>query len=384
MSPAFVLNNGFPAASSLTTVQDPAILNGQNASFLASSATRMPRIQEWKINVQRELPGQAMIEAAYIGNKGTRLLDAQMSNINQLDPKYLSLGSLLTQSVTSAAAVAAGIAVPYPGFSGTVAQALRPYPQFRTLTSIGAKEGGSAYHAFQLVFKKRLSRGLTFDGSYVFSRLMGYNAPSGSLASTTDNVLQNAYNRQAEWAIMPSDVTHAVVLNYVYNLPLRSRIKVFDQVIRDWSISAIHRYQSGFPLSILATNNLPIFNRVLRPNVVPGANLSTGISLADWQSGFSTLINKAAFAQPAAYNFGNALPAYSGLRNFPVLNEDLAISRRIVLHESFTATIYGQFFNAVNRHRFTAIDTNLNDAAFGQAGGVSQPRFVQLGVRLQF
>lgn len=384
VTPAFVLSNGFPNSLSLTPTQNPSILNGQNADFLSSNATAMPRVQEWSLNLQRELPGKSVVEVTYIGNKGTRLLDSQMSNRNQLDPQYLSLGSLLTQNITSAAAVAAGIRAPYPGYTGTVAQALRPYPQYRTLTEVGAKEGASSYNALQLTYKKRLSAGFTLDASYVYSRLYGYHAPSGSLTGAVDNVLQNSFNRRAEWSLMPSDVRNAVVLNYVYNLPFRSKQKALNALIGGWTIAAIQRYQSGFPLSILANNSLPIFNRVLRPNEVSGAERSTGISLSNWQQGSSALINRAAFSQPAAFTFGNAQPTYEGLRGFPVLSEDINLSKRISFTEQVAATLYGQFFNIFNRHRFTGIDTNLSNASFGQAGSVSQPRFVQLGVRIQF
>jgi hypothetical protein len=384
ISPAFILQSGFPDAASLNPARNPSILNGQNGSFFAPNATAMPRVQEWSINLQRELPGQLLFEASYIGNKGHRLLDAQMSNVNQLDPRYLSLGSLLTQSITSPGAIAAGISSPYPGFSGTVAQALRPYPQYRTLTSIGAKEGASRYNALQVVLKKRLSFGLTVDASYVFSRLMGYHSPSATLPGAIDNVLQNAQDRKAEWALLPSDLTHAVVFNYVYTLPYKPSNKILNLMLGGWSIAGIHRYQSGFPLSIVANNSLPVFNRVLRPNRVDGVNPATNVSLGDWKSGFSTVINRAAFTQPAPFTFGTSKPTYAGLRSFPILNEDLALSRRITIREGFAATLYGQFFNVLNRHRFTAIDTNFNSASFGQAGGVSQPRFIQLGVRLQF
>lgn len=385
ITPAFTLASGFPASQSLTLVQSPSLLNGQNASFYGSNATAMPRLQEWTVSLQRELGHNLLVEATYVGNKGTRLLDSQLSNINQLDPSKLSLGSLLTQNITSAAAVAAGIRAPYPGFTGTVAQALRPYPQYNTLTEIGAKRGASSYQAFQAVVKKRFSNGLSIDGSYVFSRFLGYNSPSATLPGAIDNVLQNAYDSKSEWALMPSDVKHALVINYVYELPFHyTRSRVIEQLISGWSIAAIHRYQSGFPLSILTTNSLPIFNRVLRPNQAADVDPATHISIGDFKLGYSTVINKAAFSAPTPFTFGTASPTDNRLRSFPVLNEDLTLTRRVKFPKGISLTLYGQFFNLLNRHRFTSIDTNFSSSTFGQPGGVSQPRFVQVGARMQF
>jgi hypothetical protein len=389
LAPAFVLANGFPQSATLVPAQTPGLLNGQSGSFLAPNADAMPRIQEWSLTVQHSLSKNLSVEASYVGNHGTGLLDPQLSNINQVNPKYLSLGSLLTQSVTSAAAVAAGIVPPYPGFSGTVAQALRPYPQYMTLTSVGAKNGASKYNALQIVVKKRFSSGFSVDGNYTFSRSIGYNNPAAEDGGT-NNILQNAYNTAAEWSLLPTDVRNAVTLNWIYELPFGQgrrylNANAFERVVfGNWSVSAIQRYQSGFPLSIVANNTLPIFNSVLRPNIVPGVDPATGLSVSGFNPSINRVINPAAFSEPAPYTFGNAAPTYNNLRNFPILNEDLSLIRGFHIGEHVNAHLYGQFFNALNRHRFTSIDTNFNDAAFGQPSGVSQPRLIQLGVRFQY
>ena len=389
IAPAFVLSSGFPTSATLLPNDTPGLLNGQSGSYLASNADNLPRVQEWSLDIEQPFFKNWVLDLSYVGNHGTRLIDPQMSNINQVDPKYLSLGSTLTQSITSTAAAAAGITAPYSGFTGTVAQALRPYPQYKTLTSLAAKQGASIYNSLQVVVRKNLSYGLTFDGSYVYSRNMGYFAPTSILTGGVSNVLQNAYNPQAEWSVLPSDVRHALVLNYVYELPFGSG-KLFlnhnhfeDAVFGGFSVSAIQRYQSGYPLSILATNTLPIFNSVLRPNIVPGVNPATHISANNFNPSVSRVINPAAFSEPAAYTFGNARPTYNGLSNFPIYDEDLAVVRRFSIGEIAKGTFYAQAFNAFNRHRFTSIDTNFNDATFGQPSGVSQPRLIQFGIRFQ-
>ena len=71
-------------------------------------------------------------------------------DMNALPLKHLSLGSLLTANINSPEAQAAGTPVPNPGFDSSVAQALRLYPQYQTITNMGAQIGNSTYHALQI------------------------------------------------------------------------------------------------------------------------------------------------------------------------------------------------------------------------------------------
>lgn len=390
LTPAFILSRGFPQSTSLAPSLSPTLLNGQNGTYLEQSSAALPRVQNWTVSIQKAFGSDWLAQAYYIGNRGTRLMAPQMVNINQVDPQYLSLGSLLTQQATSAAAVAAGIPLPYPGFKGTVAQALRPYPQYNTLTSQAAKAGQSNYHAMQLVLRKRFSGGLNMEANYTWSKNLGYNNPSAYGGGVVDNVLQNADNPRGEYTLLPFDTPHSVVLRWTYELPwgkgkrwLNANAWV-DGFLGGWRLSGVHRYQSGFPLYITASNTLPIFNRKYRPDIVAGADPATHIAVGDFQPTVDRLIDRSAFRQPAAYQFGTAAPAYSGLRNFSILNEDLALNKQFKVRERAQVIVYGQMFNALNRHRFTGITTDFNAATFGQPSSVSRPRLVQLGLRVRF
>src|SRR5262249_30259153 len=149
VTPAGLLGDGLPVLVA-STAPSPAFLNGQAATYIDASSWKLPRIQNWSVTFQHQLGGSATWEASYVGTRGSRLNAYLMDNINQVDPKYLSLGPLLTQSVTTPAAIAAGIQIPYPGFTGMVDQALRPYPQYQTLTSFYAKPAESIYNALEL------------------------------------------------------------------------------------------------------------------------------------------------------------------------------------------------------------------------------------------
>ena len=86
-----------------------------------------PYIQNWNMNIQRELPGQIVLDMAYVGSKGTRL-GSNLSPENQLPASNLRLGQLLFANINSTEARAAGIPIPYAGFNGTVGASTTPVP----------------------------------------------------------------------------------------------------------------------------------------------------------------------------------------------------------------------------------------------------------------
>jgi hypothetical protein len=202
--------------------------------------------------------------------------------------------------------------------------------------------------------------------------------------------LENQYNLKAERALLPNDVPQAFVAAWVYDLPWGAGHRFAGTnpfaraVFSGWTLSATQRYQSGTPLQIYSDNNLPLFNSVQRPNVVPGQNPQTSIGIGNFNPTVDRRINLNAFSAALPFTFGDSAPTLGNLRNFPVLQEDVAVTRRISLSERWTLELYGQSFNVANRHRFTSIVTNYSSASFGRAGGSSVGRYVQLGAKIRF
>jgi len=333
-----------------------------------------------------------MIEVSYVGVHNTRQVAPNMLNLNQVNPAYLSLGyALLTSPATAASLAKAGAALPYTGFKGTVAQALRPYPQYSTLTSVAAKVGKSTYNAAEVVFKKRLSFGLTLNANYTYSKILGYESATLEGNQGTDNAVQNAYDPQADYSILPEDVRHALVLDYSYQLPFGAgkpflSARGFSNALAGgWTVSAIQRYQSGFPLSILmSSNELPIFNRYQRPNQVSGVSPSSHVSNSSFNPAVDKKFNPVAFSSPGDLSFGDAPVAQSGLRNFPVLNEDVQLTKRTMLPAHIRWSFYAQAFNVFNRHRFAGFGTKFGASSFGVPTATSSSRALQFGTRFQF
>lgn len=382
VTPAFNWDNGFPTDWPKPPFINPTVQNGSAVTMIGKDDGRPPYFQNFQFSVQQALPGQLFLEAAYVGVKGTRLGNGLM-NINQVDPKYLSLGSLLTQSVTSAAAIAAGIKVPYAGFTGSVAQALRPYPQYQAITNNSNPNGNSTYHALQMKFTKRLSHGLSLQGAYTWAK----SITDGNFAAGGGPSGQDFYNRQIEKTISSNDVPQIFVVAYTYELPFGKGQKLMNNnstvahVIGGWQLSGIQQYQVGKPVQLTANNTLPIFNGVLRPNLNAGVSL-----LQDHPNPLGDAwFNKAAFSAPAGNTFGTAARSYTGLRAPNFANESFGLMRRIKAGEKVTITLRGEFFNIFNRTVFGAPVSNWSAANFGRVTSQSNsPRQGLVALRLDF
>ena len=142
--PAFYLDDGFPAANVVRPpFINPAFANGTNVLAVAPDGLTLPRFQNWSLTYQRQLTDNMMLDVSYIGNRGSRLNHHFLTkgiDANSNDPSVLALGANVLQSdINSPAAQAAGITPPYPGFTGSVAQALRKYPQYQQIVWRGIR-----------------------------------------------------------------------------------------------------------------------------------------------------------------------------------------------------------------------------------------------------
>jgi hypothetical protein len=338
------------------------------------------------------------IEAAYVGSKGTRL-SSRLTNPNQVDPRWLSLGSELQQNISCLTtngcpnAIAAGVSLPYQGFSGSVAQALRPFPQYNSVFNDFENIGNSTYHAFQMKIEKRFSQNLQFLVAYTASKSI--DAAGSQLAAFFSTGAQDQFNRRVEKAVSDNYIPQSLVINYTYEFPVGPGKKygpqsgVGGKIVGGWQISGIHEYQSGglvnsaFGGSLQVPNTLPLFNYVLRPNVVPGQSRK-----GSWSGNFDpatdTFLNPGAFSVPAPYTFGDAARNYSDMRGFAYLNEDISIMKRTYIDETKNVEFRVDIFNPFNRVVFAnyAIGNIVGQPSYGKVGGQSNlPREIQFGLR---
>jgi len=401
ITPAFNWDQGLPSYP-LPPQINPAFQNNQNVDYWnGQNATRAPETNYWTFSVQRQLSANTVLEAGYNATAGSHLQtglininQVPMAVVNQLISQYggTQAINLLNSSVTSAQAVAAGIAVPYPNFtdpnvqrSRTVNQALRPFPQYLTIDTSqggGDKSGHSNYQAAVLKLERRFSGGLTFQWNYTFSKLL----------SDSDTYYANAGfaedngNRRLEKSISAFDQTHVVKLNTLYELPFGKGRRWLthgfaNQVVGGWRLGAIQIYSSGYPLGITRNGSLPIFNGVNRAY----------ITTYNWRATYSgrfdpaadLYLNPAAFpAQPAAL-LGNSTRFNPTVRAFPNLNENLSLAKSFWLTERFRLDFRAEAFNLLNRVVFGSPNTNLNSNSYGLiTGQANSPRQMQMALKL--
>jgi hypothetical protein len=386
VTPAFQFNDGFPALPLPGDNLVPTINIGGNADYLSPSGGQQGQTHNFTLSVQRELPWRIGLDLSYIGNKGTRL-PSSLENLNQVPVSYLSLGPLLTQPFNSPEAIAAGITAPFPGFSGSVAQALRPFPQYTNIYNAAQPIGHMTYHSMQMKLQKRFSSGFSFLVTYTLSKAItdtAQDAYSAFSAAGRDNA-----RRQLEKSLAPQDLPHNLVASWVYELPGKNLQGAAGAILKGWSVSGINQYISGSALSIGGGPALPIFNGGNRPNRVPGVSARSGVSTGDFDPSRDLYLNINAFSQPAPFTIGNGARREPNLRGFPLLNENFSLIKRTYLNsvrEGFNLEVRADFFNTFNRVRFSNPSANINTpASFGRVGGqANQPRIIQLGFKVNF
>ncbi len=390
---AFPLDRGFPANPQAPPIFDPALNNNGSVTMINGDANRMALSQSWTFAIQRELPFGINLDAAYVGTKSSGTWTG-LSVPNQLHPRYLSLGQTLNASITSAQAAAAQVTAPYAGFTGSVAQALRAYPQYTNIDDVYQPTGYNFYNSMQLRVQKRHSSGLSFLAAYTLAKNVGF--PGGDIFGDVGGGGGargiDTFNRKLEKSIVPSDQTHVFITSWSYDLPfgrgkkfLAGAGRAVDLIAGGWAVNAIQTYRSGTPLAIGGGPALPLFGGANRPNWI-NADVRSATSMGSYDPARDRYLNLAAFSQPALFTIGNSPPRMPHVRTPAFLNEDFSVFKNLRFTESVALQIRGEFYNVMNRVVFGGPANNINNpATFGVIGGqANTPRLVQLGVKILF
>lgn len=387
---------------------DPTVMNGLNPTFVLSKTARPGTTQTWTLDVEQQLPGKLMVNVAYVGDHGDHL-QAFMHDPNQGLPVNQSYGACLEVDIDAQASssVCDGktrVAAPYAGFSGTVSQALRPYPQYgnAVVDSVTMSDpfGVYTYHALQVSAQKRLSAGFTLLANYTWSKTLTnadseYPSQSNWNGNGNSGAL-NTYNLKVEKGLSQYDVPHRLVLSYTYQLPFgkgkafANKGGIVNALAGDWQFAGVQAYQSGTPLSVTSPNwDSGIFAGNLsansRPNYVSGTNMN-GYHGGGFVYGQSRRLNPDAFVVAPNFTFGNA-PRALKIREFASHSEDVSLSKQIPMHtDKIKALFRVEFFNAFNRPgQFTGFNTSVGEDGFGQASSrQNSPRSIQGQLRLTY
>ena len=271
VSPTFLLKDGLPSYP-VPPFISPSFQNGADMPWWQNGeVSRLPEQNSLNLSIQRQLSNSMVFDASYNGVIGSHL-QAGLLNFNQVPFSALSKygPQLLNSRADSAAAVAAGITLPFPTFmtlwgnNGTVKQALRPFPQYTNINTWdgnGDHSGHSSYHAMILKFDKRFAGGMTFTTSYVFSKML----TDADTYWITDNPRSaDHYNRGLEKSIGSYDVTHNFKFAGTYELPFGKgkrwvKTGFARWIVGDWRMAFIGTYSSGRPVGLSTSNSVPLF-----------------------------------------------------------------------------------------------------------------------------
>jgi hypothetical protein len=404
VTPTFLWDQGLPPYP-LPPILDPAFSNNQNVDhWQLRDAARAPENFYWTFNIQREIVPNTVVEIGYSANVGTHL-QAGLVNLNQVPTAiwhhYVNLlgptqaRNLFNSDINSALARQLNVPIPYPNFTDpsvqqlrSVAQALRPYPQYLSINTGaqgGDKSGHSSYHSLIVKATRRYSSGLAFEWNYVLSKLI---TDADSYAAG-NNQSMDQYNRRLEKSIGQFDQTHVAKFSTVYELPFgrgkrwgSSSPALVRGILGNWRISATQFYSSGFPVGLARNNPLPIFNGFTRPVVDSYDNWRPQVRGNKFDPAVDRFLDISVFpSQPL--DFGNVTRFNPKVRTFPIFSENVSIAKSFVFTEAKRLDFRWEIFDMFNRVAFNPGNTNLNNINFGVVTSqANDPRRMQVALKL--
>jgi hypothetical protein len=284
---------GFPAYTPPSNANDPTLFNGGSPNYVAPQYGKPGMVQNWNLELQKQLAQDLILSVGYVGMHSTRLRSS-LAEVNNLNPRYYDLNGtvpvsavcpqggtygptvlLATYNSCQGAAALANLGVTVPSWMPTlwgsglqVGQVLKPFPQFNTIGTDGGLEnlGQSTYNALLVKLERRFRNGLNLMASYTFSKTLT-DADSNYPLFTAFNSgvwAQDSFNLRNNKAVSYQDVPHALVLSYVYELPFGPGKRFINKggavgkVIGGWQVSGIQRYQSGAPTVFNCYSATPI------------------------------------------------------------------------------------------------------------------------------
>ncbi|HEV7377884.1 MAG TPA: TonB-dependent receptor [Pyrinomonadaceae bacterium] len=281
---------------------------------------------------------------------------------------------------------------------------LNPNPNF-TVVRVTRNAAVSSYHAMQLQYGRRLSRGLQALASYTWSHSID-NASSDSfsrLRINTGGVTASDSRDTPGNGRGPSDfdVRHSLTAAVTYNLPNPRAGSLNNAISRNWSVDAILRARTAAPVNVITRSDVigeDLIVELQRPDLIPGVPLY----INDRAVAGGRRINRAAFSIPAELRQGTL--GYNALRGFGLFQFDLTLRRQFSLGERLKLQFRTEVFNLFNHPNFGNPVNTLSNSLFGQStqmlgrslgngginGGLSPlyqiggPRSIQLALKLQF
>ena len=421
--PAYLTRNGLPYKITFPNFDPGQYLFpgslGSAPQAQDQNAGRPARQIQWSVGIQREIVRDLLVEATYVGNRGawwnaggmvcTNCTTSQTLAAYNLNLNNAADRTLLASPVNSATAIARGFGLPYPAFplNATVAQALRPYPQYGGITNWHwVPDGDTWYQSLQLKATKRVTHGLEFSSNFTWAKQLT-SGVEDDFGRGGGVIVNDAFNRPNQKALSVFDQPFQFVFSGTYTTPKLgggnklTGNKVLSWVARDWQVGTLLRYSSGLPIAApTSTNSLATYIfQSTNFNRVPGVPLFTqDLNCHCFDPNKTFVLNPAAWSNPAPGQWGTAAAYYSDYRYQRRPVENLSVGRNFRIKERANLQIRAEFTNAFNRTEpnnptaTNALATQTRNAAGQTTAGfgfitpatTGAPRQGQFVARFQF
>jgi carboxypeptidase family protein/TonB-dependent receptor-like protein len=332
------------------------------ALTVQQSDWKQPYVQEWSLDVQREVWHKWFVDAGYFGNKGTHLVG--VIDINEPQPL---------------AYVAAGIAAPITSGTTQLLNRVRPFLGYDAI-NVFSSRFNSNYHALQVSVQKR------FTGNSLIS--MNYTYSHGITDAQNDfRSPQNTYDLAAERGETQFDRRQVFNVSYIYELPFyKSQPGFTGHVFGGWEVSGIVYAYAGLPLTVTGGRSIDPaglglldLNSVAgrRPNEISNPNTGAPHTFTKW-------FNTAAFVNPpnAAGPPGDA--RRGAVRGPGLQRWDISLFKNTNIREAMSMQFRAEAFNIFNHTNFDGIRLTLQSGTFGRVLTTRDPRIMQLALKLYF
>ncbi len=303
---------------------------------------RVPRTMNWSLGVQQKIGRDSILEVNYVGSSAANL--SYQQDTNQLLPGTLQAN---------------------PGIN---VNALRPFPGYADIYQYNTGSN-FIYNSLQVQFRKQFNQGGLINAAYTWSK-------ARTDANGFNYQPENSYNLRGDWGPSSYNRNQILVISYVYPLPFwLNGSNWYQKVLGGWQVSGVTTIQSGLPINVTIPNDQAGIgiSGSQRPNLAGDALLSTTRT---------QYLNPAAFAIPAAGTFGNLGAFAIFAPNFN--NWDASLQKSFPITERVKANFRAELYNFPNHLSYTSISTSVGSTNFGQVTGATDPRTLQLALRVSF
>jgi hypothetical protein len=369
-------------------------------------------VQQWNLDLQRQLPAGFFADIAYAGSKGVHLPNNTSLQVNQIPDSFIAqaaqqaAGGATPTIIQTVPNPFAGIG-PGTGLSPQVAtialgQFDRPFPEYSGLQLSGYGCCDSNYQSLQVSVTRRFAGAGSLLVAYTNSKLISNTDTLTTwLEDSGVGQIQDWNNLKGERSLSSQDVPQRLVISYVLDLPfgkgkmfLSDASGVFGRVVSGWGIDGVTTFQRGFPVKITwggpntALQNANFGTGTLRPNVIAGCHEATSGSAASRLGGTfggPGWINGACFTAPPAWGFGSEPRVDPTLRSQGINNFDWAIFKKTTITERTSLEFRTEFFNLFNHPQFGPPNGQFQTSTFGQVTSQeNNPRLIQFALKLTF